>query len=234
MRPLLVLRPAPGDAATVARAAAGGLDAVAAPLFAIVPCAWAAPDAVRHDALMLTSANAVRHAGPALARYHVLPVYAVGEATAAAARAAGFADVRAGAADAAALVARMAGDGVARVLHLAGRDHRAADHPALTIARRIVYRADPVDRLPPAAMAALDDGAIVLLHSPRAAALFARLAAAAGLPRAAIAIAAISRKAAAAAGPGWQAVAIAERPDDEALLAAARIPEPGRRRGSVR
>lgn len=221
MRALLVLRPAPGGAATARRAVAGGHDAVAAPLFTIAPCAWDAPAAARHDALMLTSANAVRQAGPALAGYHALPVYAVGAATAAAARAAGFADVRGGAADAAALAATMAGDGITRPLHLAGRDHDARDHPGLTIVRRIVYRADPVDRLPAPAAAALGQGAVALLHSPRAAASFARLVDAAGLARAAIPIAAISRKAAAAAGPGWQAIAIAERPDDAALLAAA-------------
>ncbi|WP_404710808.1 uroporphyrinogen-III synthase [Sphingomonas sp. MMS24-J13] len=215
-RRVLVLRPGPGDAATVARAAAMGFAATAAPLFTIGPVAWT-PSAARHDALMLTSANALRHAGDALARYRPLPAYAVGAATAAAARAAGFADIRIGTSDAPALLAQMAADGIARPLHLAGREHRDAGHPALTITRRIVYAADPVVELPEAARAALADGAIALLHSPRAAALFAGLIA----NPSAIRIAAISHATAQAAGPGWAAVAIAASPTDTALLQAA-------------
>ena len=211
-RRILVLRPVPGASATVKRAKALGLDAIATPLFTVVPLAWDAPDPEAHDALMLTSANALRHAGPTLARYHPLPVYAVGTATAAAARAAGFGNVHVGDTDAAALLDRMAADGVTRPLHLAGREHRDATHPALTITRRTVYAADAVDALPVVA-----DGAIALLHSPRAAALFARLVA----DRDTIAIAAISAATAAAAGGGWQAMAIAESPNDAALLQAA-------------
>ena len=66
-RRVLVLRPNPGDAATIARAEGMGFVAIAAPLFGIVPVAWTPSDAP-HDALMLTSANALRHAGDALAR----------------------------------------------------------------------------------------------------------------------------------------------------------------------
>jgi uroporphyrinogen-III synthase len=33
------------------------------PLFAIVPLDWTAPDPAQFDGLVLTSANAVRHAG---------------------------------------------------------------------------------------------------------------------------------------------------------------------------
>lgn len=218
MRPLLVLRPEPGAAATVARAEALGLEAIAAPLFTIVPTPWHAPDPAAHDALMLTSANAIRHGGEALALYHALPVYAVGAATAAAAHAAGFPDVRTGAADATALLALMIAGGVARPLHLAGREHRDAGHPTLSITRRIVYSAEAATALPALAQAALASGAIALLHSPRAGALLANLAG----DRASIPIAAISAAAADAAGEGWLARAIAATPDDAALLAAAR------------
>ena len=62
MRRVLVLRPEPGAAATVKRARARGLDAVAIPLFEIEPLAWEAPPAGGFDGLLLTSANAVRHA----------------------------------------------------------------------------------------------------------------------------------------------------------------------------
>jgi uroporphyrinogen-III synthase len=62
---------------------------------------------------------------------------------------------------------------------------------------------------------------VALLHSPRGAALFGGLVDAAGLPRDAILLAAISANAAAGAGAGWKAIAIAEQPNDDALLAAA-------------
>lgn len=221
MTALLVLRPQPGAAATIARAAALGLEAIAAPLFTLAPLAWAPPDPAAHDALMLTSANAVRHGGPAIAAYRALPVYAVGAATGAAATTAGFGDVRIGDGDAAALLARMAAEGVRRPLHLAGREHRDIAHPALTITRSIVYAADPVGALPVAAREALDRGAVALLHSPRAAALFARLLGDAGLSRAHVAAAAISAATGRAAGEGWRALLVAERPDDDALLAIA-------------
>ena len=210
-RRLLVLRPEPGASATIARAATLGLKTVAIPLFTVVSLAWEAPEPGGHDALMLTSANALRDAGPALARYRTLPTYAVGEATAAAARAAGFGDVRVGDKDAVALLERMAADGVRRPLHLAGREHREAGHPALTITRRTVYAADPVEALP-----VLADGVIALLHSPRAGRVFAGLVE----DRSTIAIAAISPAVAHAAGDGWQAVAIAAAPNDAALLGA--------------
>ena len=214
---ILVLRPEPGAAATVARAEAMGLAAVAAPLFTIGPRAWTPPPAERFDALLLTSANAVRHAGPDLARYRALPAYAVGAATAAAARAAGLAVAHAGEGDATALLARLAADGRARPLHLAGEEVRDAAHPAIEAERIVVYAAVPVPALFPAARAALDAGAIALLHSPRAGARLAAL-----VPnRARHRLAAISPAAAAAAGPGWCAVAVAAAPTDAALLAAA-------------
>jgi uroporphyrinogen-III synthase len=218
MRPLLMLRPQPGAAATLARATAAGFQTIAAPLFTIVPVAWDAPDAAQHDALMLTSANAVREAGGALISYRPLPVYAVGEATAHAAIEAGFADVHAGSHDAAALVAAMAKDGITRPLHLAGREHRALAEAPFPIVRRIVYAADPVAALPAAAKAALARDAVVLLHSPRAANVFAALLGEAGIDPATVSIAAISQ---AAAQGQWREIAIAEAPHDGALLAAA-------------
>lgn len=219
MRQLLVLRPEPGAAATVARALAAGFQPIAAPLFTVAPIAWTPPPPEAHDALMLTSANAVRHAGPALAGYRALPVYAVGGATALAAMQAGFADVRTGERDAASLVAQIAADGRTRPLHLAGRESRQVDIAEVPITRRIVYAAEPVGALPPAAQAALANGAVALLHSPRAASVLGELLRKAGLEPSGVSIAAIS--AAAAAGP-WREAAIAATPDDSALLAAAR------------
>lgn len=218
MSPLLILRPEPGAAATVARAVAAGWQAIAAPIFTVAPLDWDAPDPAAHDALMLTSVQAVRHAGAQLETYRALPAYAVGEATGAAALQAGFADVRIGAADAALLVAMMVRDGVARPLHLAGREHRLLDAAPIPIERRIVYGADPVDTLPAAARDALDRRAIALLHSSRTGAVLASLLDQAGVEPAGVRVAAISPNA--ASGP-WAIVEVAENPTDSALLAAA-------------
>ena len=176
-----------------------------------MPVAWEVP-LERFDALLLTSANGARQGiRPELAR---LPCYAVGEATAAAARAAGATEVVTGRSDAEAAVALMALAGVKRALHLCGRDHVGATHPAVVIERRTIYAAEAVDALTPEALSAVDGGVLALLHSPRAAALFGSL-----VPdRAHVSIAVISPVAAEAAGADWASIHIAERPSDQALL----------------
>ena len=220
MIPLLVLRPEPGAGATAAAARERGLHPLVAPLFAIRAVA---PDLSglrdRPDALLFTSANAVRALGDRSAAWREWPVYAVGAATAAAARAAGFATVTAGASDAAAILARAAADGCRHLLHLAGREHRAADHPDIRIDRVVCYAADPVEALPPAVVAAAAGGAVALLHSPRAAETFGPLLDRAGVARRTVALAALSPAVAVAAGPGWRAVRAACRVDEAALLA---------------
>src|SRR5438309_6901935 len=90
MTRVLVLRPEPGATATVEKARAMGFDAAAVPLFDIEPIAWKAPETGSVDGLLLTSANAVRFGGEALHSMRGLKVYAVGDATAEAAREAGF------------------------------------------------------------------------------------------------------------------------------------------------
>jgi uroporphyrinogen-III synthase len=219
MKPrLIVLRPEPGASQTVARATARGWAALAVPLFTVRPCPWEPADPAEWDAVRMTSANAARHGGAGLAALRALPLYAVGEATAAAAREAGFAEVRTGRTDGAALVARAAADGIGRLLHLAGRERRAVADARLTIGERIVYAAEAAGRLPDAELLA---GSIVLIHSPRAALVFAGLVEQAGIARGRIALAAISPAAAEGLGTGWAGIAIAERPGDDALLAAA-------------
>ena len=90
MRRLIVLRPEPGATKTVREARQRGLDAVAIPLFEVEPVAWEVPDLNHFNALLLTSANAVLYGGAGLEVLKPLPVYAVGPATAEAAREAGF------------------------------------------------------------------------------------------------------------------------------------------------
>jgi uroporphyrinogen-III synthase len=221
MRPLLVLRPQPGADATARRAVALGLKPVVAPLFEIRPVDWDDPDPDRFDALLVTSANAIRHGGTALARYRHLPLVAVGNATAEAARTAGFGDILAGQGDGAAAVKLAVGQGKTRLLHLAGREHVDLGHPTVSIERRIVYAAEAVAVLPEGARAALDADAIALLHSGRAATLFHALVDAAGLARDRITLVALSDAVRDAARPGWARAFAASAPHDEALLAIA-------------
>lgn len=216
-RPVLVIRPEPGNTATCARARGLGLEASGVPLFAVRPVAWDAPDPAGFTALLATSANAIRHAGPELARYTHLPGFAVGEATAAAMREAGFASVIAGARDVAAIVAKIATLGHQKLLHLAGREATPFEPFGIAVEQRVVYASEPV--VPGEDLAAaLAEGPVVLLHSPRAGARFAELA---GNARSVIALVAISDAAAQAAGPGWEVVAVADEPRDGAVLARA-------------
>ncbi|WP_267381825.1 uroporphyrinogen-III synthase [Sphingomonas sp. GC_Shp_6] len=206
-RALVVLRPEPGNARTAAAIEAGGHVAIRLPLFAVVPLAWQPPDPRDYDALLLTSANAVRHGGPGLDRLRALPVLAVGAATEAAARAAGFRVVATGAGGIDALP-----DARGRLLHLGARERMTqADLPAIA-----VYAAEPLP-VAPATLAALA-GQVALLHSARAARAFAALP----LDRAGVRVAALSAAVAAAAGAGWERVAHAARPDDATLVALAR------------
>jgi uroporphyrinogen-III synthase len=213
-RALLVLRPGPGASATAAAAETLGFAAIVAPLFVVRAVDWS-PPATPFQAVLMTSANAARLGGAALDALTGMPLYAVGESTAAAARDAGFTRIVAGAGGIDAIVAQAARDGVSRLLHLAGRDHRPPDDARVAIERRTVYASDAVTSLPEVARAALPH-ATALLHSPRAAALFATL-----VEPGEILIATISAATRDAAGPGWRAVAVADRPTDTSLLAAA-------------
>lgn len=216
-RRIAVLRPEPGNARTAAAIAAAGLTAIQLPLFAIRPLPWRPPDPAAHDALILTSANAVRQAGAALAALRDLPAYVVGAQTASAAHAAGLTVAAIGTQDAIELAAIAAAAGVRRALHLAGREYRPLPDDIVS-ATRIVYASEALP-VTAAALATLA-GSIALLHSTRAALRLAELIEPPA--RADIAIGAISAPAADAAGPGWRAVAVAAQPQDSALIAAAR------------
>ena len=69
MKPLYVIRPEPGCAATMRAARAMGLEAHGFPLFEVRPLGWDAPPAASFDALLIGSANALRHGGAAFAAY---------------------------------------------------------------------------------------------------------------------------------------------------------------------
>ncbi len=180
-----------------------GHEPVVVPLFDVMSVAWEMPDPAGFDAVVMTSANAARHGGAGLRHLVGLPVYAVGEATAAAARAAGFGDVRVGDGDVTALGPHLSG----RILHLAGSDYRPIPTPA-DVTTVTVYTTQPL----PASDPMHADAALV--HSPRAGARLAEVV----TDRAALHLVAISNAAAQASGSGWASVHIADRPRENAML----------------
>jgi len=217
-RAVLILRPQPGADETAARARTRGLEPVVAPLFTIRALDWHPPLPDGFDAVLFTSGNAPRHGGGALAAFHHLPCYAVGDATAHAAADAGFGQIRTGPSDGAAVVEMMKRDGIRRAFHPSGLDSTELPADGIELQHVPVYSSEAVERLSDVAVAAIHAGAIALVHSPRAA---ATLADQIGERRAQTRIAAISDAAAAAAGPGWAGIGVAVEPRDDALLAAA-------------
>ena len=241
MARLLVTRPE-ADARALAEALARrGHEAVVEPLMAIVRRDDATIDLAGVQALLFTSANGVR-AFAAACDERALRVFAVGRATAAAARAAGFARVAVAGGDVgalAALVADRLDPAAGALVHAAGAAVAgdlagALAERGFTVRREVLYEARPRTALSAAAAAAIAAGRIdgVLLFSPRTAALFVRLAAAAGgaegLGRT-VAFCLSAAVAAAAVGAPWGAVRIAERPDQASLLALIDAAATGRR-----
>jgi uroporphyrinogen-III synthase len=212
----LALRPEPGLAATLEKARAMGLAITGHALSEIRTAAWECPDPAGIDGLLIGSANAILHGGPHLARLTGKPVYAVGEATAAAARAAGF-DV--------AMTGSGGLQGVLDAIHapchllrIAGEEHVPLTPPeGVTFAEVIAYRSVML-RIDPVAALLASGEALVLLHSAATAAHFAEECDRLGVPRATVAIAALGPRIAAAAGPGWAGVHTSARPDEAALL----------------
>jgi uroporphyrinogen-III synthase len=214
--PLVIVRPEPGASATAARARALGLEPHCHPLFETRALEWTVPDPADFDAVLITSANAARLGGPGLARLAHLPVVAVGQASAAAAKDAGFVDVRVGDGDGAAAVNLAAEAGFQGLLHLCGHDFRALKQDGITITPLHVFVAAP---LPPASalLDCLAKHCVVLAHSPRAAARLAEIAP----HRAHIDLVTISAAASNAAGQGWRSCQHPTKPDDAAMLALA-------------
>lgn len=228
---VLVTRPEAEAERTAAKLRARGVEVLVAPLLRIEPVA-ADPGAGPWSALVLTSVNAVRALAshPRRAALAALPVFAVGRRTAAAARAAGCTDVRAGEGgqrDLVRLIAANAPSG-APLLYLAGED-RAGELSAdlaghgLTLRTAVVYRAVTATQFSPEVRDALAGSSLegVLHFSRRSAQAFVDCARAGGLLREALAPAhyCISREAAAPlAAAGAAALHVAPHPDEAAML----------------
>ncbi len=218
---ILALRPEPGLSATLAAGRALGLEIAGWPLFELRPLAWDMPAEHAIDGVLLGSANALRHGGAALDALRAMPAFAVGAATAEAARAAGFAIAAEGSGGLQQLLDTLAGQKLT-LLRLAGAQHvPLAVPPGIRIETRVVYEAAPLAMVPDM-VRALAGGGPVLLHSAEAARHFAAECDRLGIDRGGVQLAALGPRIAAAAGGGWRRVRSAEIPREAALLAMAR------------
>lgn len=220
---VLITRPEPGAAETALRVAALGWRPVLAPALVLAPRAVRPPPA---QALLLTSRAAARALSP-----WPIPVFAVGEATAEAARAQGFTDVRAAEGDAVALAALCAArlDPAAGPLLLAVGAGYSLDLAAalrrhgFRVTRRIAYAAVEATDLSVDAVLALRNREVAhaLFFSPRSARCSLRALIASGLSeglRGVEAIAISPRVAAVLDGLPWRSIRTARRPDQDHIL----------------
>lgn len=227
---ILITRPLPEGERTAAALRAKGHDVMLTPLMQVR--AFPAELAGNWSAVIITSANALRVLTAAqLAPLLKLPLYAVGERSAEAARIAGFRDVRSGQGDAAALIRLIAeryANESAPHLYLAGVD-RAADIAGALAGKGIkvttveVYRTMTIG-YPPELMTAIEQDRLgaVLHFSRRSADNFVIGAKSAGLAAKALALKQLCLSAQVAAPltlAGAENVVIARRPDEASLLA---------------
>jgi uroporphyrinogen-III synthase len=236
---VLVTRPHPDDEATAAALRAKGLDVLLAPMLRFEPVAFHDDADARYGAVIVTSANALRGIAAHLAGSKLLklPLFAVGEHTATAARKAGFANVIPANGDATGLRETVLASVKAKalkksgtLLYLAGAD-LARDlvgelgERGFTVVTHTTYRMIPVSSLPREASEAFAANRIeaVLHYSRRSARAFLEAARAAGVEISALAIpqccisdavAAIVRDA------GASHVMVARVPDENALFEA--------------
>lgn len=219
IRKVLVLRPEPGCSETLAAARDLGLDPLAAPLFAIEAVPWTAPEQEDFDQLIAGSANAFRFGGAELDKLTDLPVVAVGERTAAAAREAGFTVAAIGQGGLQTLLDTFAMP--TRLLRLSGEERIDLSLPmGVTMVERTVYCAAPLP-LSDQAIEALATGAVALLHSGEAARRFAAECDRLSIARGKVSLAALAPRIATAAGSGWARIEVAPEVTDAALLAMA-------------
>lgn len=221
MTPLVVIRPEPGCSATVAAAKALGLEAHGVPLFEVGPRSWDIPAPEAFDALLVGSANVFRFGGAGLATLAKLPVLAVGETTATAARAAGFTVAATGSTGLQALIDTL-GPGKHRLLRLTGEERVPLKLPrGVTMVERVVYASRALP-MPEELIALLRARAVVALHSAEAARHLAAQCVSHRIARSGLRLVALSPRIGAAAGEGWSELAAPPLPDDQALLAMAR------------
>jgi len=200
---ILVTRPEPDNAATAAALRTKGLEVLLAPMLRFEPVAFHDDADARYSAIIVTSANALRAIEAHLAGHLLtLPVFAVGERTAEAARHAGFRDVMVADGNAVALRELITASVRARtlkkastLLYLAGAD-LAGDlagelgERGFSVVTHTTYRMIPVLRLPQGSCDAFAANRVeaVLHYSRRSARAFLDAVRAAGVEISALAI----------------------------------------------
>ena len=227
----LVTRPVEQAGATAARLSALGIEPVLEPLLVIQPAA-AEIDLDEAQAVLLTSRNGARALAASTTRLSV-PVAAVGDATAQAARDAGFSNVISASGSSADLVHMVGGldPEKGRLVHVTG-EVEAGDlagriqDKGFTVDRVVLYKAVPAKKLSASTAALISQGgvAMALFFSPRTAATFAALARKARVAKGCAAIRGvfISQAAAEAASAlPWRAQLVATRPHLAAVIHAA-------------
>ncbi len=226
---VLITRPEPGAGDTAKLVAALGYQPIVAPLLQIRPLRTALPPSAHVQAILVTSGNAIPLLPPS---HHHLPLLAVGDATAARARSAGFVQVSSAAGDATALAAMVAQScrrGAGPLLLACGRDQGTALAATLraqgfAVVRRVIYAAAPATDIPAAARKALTSGDVeaALFFSADTARCCVELLRAGRLHDAVRAVdaLAISERTAVALQPlTWRRIRVAIQPNQDAMLA---------------
>ena len=236
---VLVTRPHPDDETTAASLRARGFDVLRAPLLRFEPVAFHDDMNARYSAVIVTSANALRGIEPHLKGHRMLelPLFAVGEHTAAAARRAGFTHVVSANGDAANLrdlvLASLRAKELKKastLLYLAGaeiaRDLASElEESGFRVVTQTTYRMIAVKSLPRETCDAFAANQVeaVLHYSQRSARAFLDAARAAGVEISALAIPQCCISAAVASvvrDAGATQVVVAATPDENALFEA--------------
>jgi uroporphyrinogen-III synthase len=236
---VLVTRPHPDDETTAASLRARGFEVLKAPMLRFEPVAFSDDEDAQYGAVIVTSANALRGIAPHLANSRLLklPLFAVGEHTASAARNAGFETVIPADGGAASLREQVLASVKAKelkkaspLLYLAGAD-LARDLPGelgergFTVVTHTTYRMSPVASLPNQVCDAFVANAVeaVLHYSRRSARAFLEAARAGGVEISALAIPQCCISAAVASvlrDAGASQVMVAASADEKALFEA--------------
>src|SRR4051812_34412216 len=201
---VLVTRPLPDGETTAADLRTRGFEALAAPMLRFEPFAFKDEAEIPYGGIIVTSANAIRAVQSQLANSPLpkLPLFAVVERTAAAARAAGFDQIFSADGDAAALRDLIVETAKAKklkkkspLLYLAGEElarDLAGDlrEQGFAVVTHIAYRMVPAKSLPGEVVDGIAAGRIeaVLHYSRRSAQAFVEAARAGGVEISALAL----------------------------------------------
>ena len=244
---VLVTRPLPDGETTAADLRARGFEALAAPMLRFEPFAFKDEAEVPYGGIIVTSANAIRAVESQLAGGTLtkLPLFAVGERTAAVARAAGFDRIFSADGDAAALRDLIVETAKAKklkkkspLLYLAGEEisrDLAGElrEQGFEVVTHIAYRMVPAKSLPGEVVDGFAAGRIeaVLHYSRRSARAFVEAARTGGVEISALALPQCCISAAVAEivrEAGATQVTVAARPDENALFEALKRALPAR------